>query len=76
MGSGCNYLHELLPDVARAVVCACWVDMVGLGRMVMAQPELPADVLAGRAGLSKRACGTFSVCTTAPRNGMCLAATR
>ena len=28
--------------------CEGWVDMVGLGRMVLSYPELPADVLAGR----------------------------
>ena len=47
-----------------------WTDFVGLGRMVLAYPELPADVLAGRAMQRKRLCRTFSDCTTAPRNGM------
>ena len=46
-----------------------WVDFVGLGRMVLAYPELPADVLAGRALQRKRLCRSFSDCTTAPRNG-------
>ena len=70
MGSGYTYLQEFLPNVAQAVVREGWVDLVGLGRMVLAYPELPADVLAGRAMQRKRLCRTFSDCTTAPRNGM------
>ena len=46
------------------------VDSVGLGRMVLSYPELPADVLAGRPLARKRVCRTFSDCTTAPRNGL------
>ena len=45
-------------------------DFVGLGRMVLSYPDLPADVLAGRPFQRKRICRTFSDCTTAPRNGM------
>lgn len=70
MGSGYTYLQEFLPNVAQAVVRAGWVDFVGLGRMVLSYPELPADVLAGRPLQRKRLCRTFSDCTTAPRNGM------
>ncbi len=70
MGSGYTYLQEFLPHVAQAVVREGWVDLVGLGRMVLAYPELPADVLAGRGMQRKRLCRTFSDCTTAPRNGM------
>ena len=70
MGSGYTYLQEFLPNVAQAVVREGWTDFVGLGRMVLAYPELPADVLAGRAMQRKRLCRTFSDCTTAPRNGM------
>ena len=42
-------------------------DSVGLGRMVLSYPEMPADVLAGRPLDRKRLCRTFSDCTTAPR---------
>ncbi len=70
MGSGYTYLQEFLPNVAQAVVREGWVDLVGLGRMVLSYPDLPADVLAGRPMQRKRLCRTFSDCTTAPRNGM------
>jgi len=70
MGSGYTYLQEFLPNVAQAVVREGWVDLVGLGRMVLSYPELPADVLAGRGMQRKRLCRTFSDCTTAPRNGL------
>ena len=47
-----------------------WVDLVGLGRMVLAYPELPLDILQGKPVNKKRNCRTFSDCTTAPRNGI------
>lgn len=70
VGSGYSYLQEWLPNVAQSVVAAGMVDSVGLGRMVLSYPELPADVLAGRSLTRKLICRTFSDCTTAPRNGM------
>ncbi len=70
VGSGYSYLQEWLPHVAQGVVRAGGADLVGLGRMVLAYPELPADVLAGRPLQRKRLCRTFSDCTTAPRHGM------
>ncbi len=70
VGSGYTYLQEWLPGVAQAVVRAGWVDSIGLGRMVLSYPELPADVLAGRKMPRKFICRTFSECTSAPRNGM------
>jgi 2,4-dienoyl-CoA reductase-like NADH-dependent reductase (Old Yellow Enzyme family) len=70
MGSGYTYLQEFLPNVAQAVVREGWVDLVGLARLVLSYPELPADVLAGRGVQRKRLCRTFSDCTTAPRNGL------
>mgnify|MGYP003339735455 FL=1 len=70
VGSGYTYLQEFLPHVAQAAVRQGWTDLVGLGRMMLSYPELPADVLAGRPLQRKRLCRTFSDCTTAPRNGM------
>jgi 2,4-dienoyl-CoA reductase-like NADH-dependent reductase (Old Yellow Enzyme family) len=70
MGSAYTYLQEFFPNVAQAVVRQGWVDLVGLGRMVLAYPELPLDILSGRGMQKKRNCRTFSDCTTAPRNGI------
>ncbi len=70
VGSGYSYLQDWLPNVAQAVVRRGMADSVGVGRMVLSYPELPADVLAGRPVQRKRICRTFSDCTTAPRNGM------
>jgi 2,4-dienoyl-CoA reductase-like NADH-dependent reductase (Old Yellow Enzyme family) len=70
MGSGYTYLQEFFPNVAQAVVRMGWVDLVGLGRMVLAYPELPLDILSGKGMQKKRNCRTFSDCTTAPRNGI------
>src|SRR5690349_7313049 len=70
VGTGYTYLQDYLPHVAQAVVRAGWIDMVGLGRMVLSYPELPADTLAGRGTDRKKVCRTFSDCTTAPRNNL------
>ncbi|GIV69218.1 NADH:flavin oxidoreductase [Caldilinea sp.] len=70
VGSGYSYLQEWLPHVAQHVVRTGMADFVGLGRLILAYPEAPADMLAGRPLQRKRLCRTFSDCTTAPRNGM------
>lgn len=70
VGSGYTYLQDWLPNVGQAAVRAGMVDSIGLGRMVLSYPDLPADVLAGKALSRKRVCRTFSECTTAPRNGI------
>jgi NADPH2 dehydrogenase len=70
VGSGYSYLQEWLPHVGQRVIRDGQVDFIGLGRMVLSYPELPADVLAGRPMQRKKICRTFSDCTTAPRNGM------
>jgi 2,4-dienoyl-CoA reductase-like NADH-dependent reductase (Old Yellow Enzyme family) len=70
VGTAYSYLQDFLPYVAQAAVRGNWVDCVGLGRMVLAYPELPWDVLNGGAVERRRFCRTFSDCTTAPRNGL------
>ena len=70
VGTAYTYLQDYLPHVAQAVVREGWIDSVGIGRMVLSYPELPADTLAGRPLQRKRICRTFSDCTTGPRNGL------
>ncbi len=70
VGTGYSYLQEYLPHVAQRVVRDGWTDMVGLGRMVLSYPALPAEVLSGASLTPKLLCRTFSDCTTAPRNGL------
>jgi 2,4-dienoyl-CoA reductase-like NADH-dependent reductase (Old Yellow Enzyme family) len=70
VGSAYSYLQEYLPHVAQYVVRHGWVDVVGIGRMVLAYPGLPADALEKGALDNKSICRTFSDCTTAPRNGL------
>ena len=43
MGIGYSYLQDFLPHVAQAAVREGWVDIVGLGRMVLTYPELLWD---------------------------------
>ncbi len=70
VGSGYSYLQEYLPHVAQHVIRTDRTDFVGLGRMVLSYPELPADILSARPFARKLFCRTFSDCTTAPRNGL------
>jgi 2,4-dienoyl-CoA reductase-like NADH-dependent reductase (Old Yellow Enzyme family) len=70
VGSAYSYLQEWLPNVAQHVIRDGGADFVGLGRMVLSYPDLPADVLEGRGLKRKRICRTFSDCTTAPRNAL------
>ncbi len=70
VGSGYSYLQEWLPNVGQAVVRTGGADFIGLGRMALSYPEMPADVLAARPLRRKQICRTFSDCTTAPRNGL------
>jgi len=70
VGSAYSYLQEWLPNVAQRVLREEKADFIGLGRMVLSYPDLPADVLEGRPLRRKSLCRTFSDCTTAPRSGL------
>jgi 2,4-dienoyl-CoA reductase-like NADH-dependent reductase (Old Yellow Enzyme family) len=70
VGSAYTYLQDFLPYVAQAAVREGWVDCVGLGRMVLAYPMLPLDVIRGQLMQRKHVCRTFSDCTSAPRAGL------
>src|SRR5262249_52374558 len=70
VGSGYSYLQQWLAHVAQPVIERGDASMVGIGRMALSYPDLPADVLAGRPLDTRRICRTFSDCTTAPRAGL------
>ena len=70
VAAGLSYLQEWLPNAGQALVACGAADAVGLGRMILSYPHMPADVLAGRELNRRLICRTFSDCTTAPRNGL------
>lgn len=70
VGSAYSYLQEWLPNVGQYYVRNGHTDFVGLGRVVLSYPDLPADVLSGRTLCRQAICRTFSDCTTGPRMGM------
>ena len=70
VGSAYSYLQEWLPSVAQYNVRNGLADFVGLGRVALSYPELPADVLSGKPLRRGAMCRTFSDCTTGPRMGM------
>ncbi|HEX5481787.1 MAG TPA: NADH:flavin oxidoreductase [Terriglobia bacterium] len=69
VSTGWSYLQNFLPHFAQAAVRGGWTDAVGLGRMMLSYPDLPADVLEKGQLDAKRICRTFSDCTNGPRNG-------
>jgi NADPH2 dehydrogenase len=70
VGSAYSYLQDFLPLVAQRNVREGYVDSVGLGRMLLAYPQVLADAVWTGATSHKQFCRTFSDCTTAPRNGL------
>ncbi len=70
VSGGMSYLQDWLPNVAQPMVADGRATAAGLGRMTLSYPDLPADVLAGRALERHLVCRTLSDCTTAPRNGL------
>ncbi|NUQ65299.1 MAG: NADH:flavin oxidoreductase, partial [Pirellulales bacterium] len=70
VGTAYTCFQEYLPNLAQALVRESWVDLVGIGRLVLSYWDLPADVLEGRPLQANRICRTFSDCTTGPRNGL------
>ena len=70
VGSAYSYLQEWLPNVGQHNVRNGLTDFVGLGRVALSYPELPADVLSGKPLRRAAICRTFSDCTTGPRMGM------
>jgi NADPH2 dehydrogenase len=70
VGSAYSYLQEWLPHVAQRNLREKRCDLVGLGRIALSYPDLPADVLSGAALKRGAFCRTFSDCTTGPRAGL------
>lgn len=70
VSTGWTYFQEFLPHFAQAAVRTGWTDSVGLGRLMLAYPDFPSDVLKKGAVNHKRLCRTFSECTNGPRNEM------
>lgn len=70
VGTGYTYFQDFLPHVAQAAIREGWVDLVGLGRMVLSYPGILWDAINGHPLNHKLICRTFSDCTTAPRNGL------
>ena len=70
--AGCaySYLQDYLPHVTQYLVREDWVDVVGLGRMVLSYPDMLPDAMANGELASRKICRTFSDCTTGPRNGL------
>jgi len=70
VGTGYTYLQEYLPNVAQHNVRMGYVDSVGIGRALLAYPDVLA-VATETGRIDRRLlCRTFSDCTTGPRMGL------
>jgi len=67
---GMSYLQDWIAHVGQHLVADGSATSIGLGRMALSYPDLPADVLAGNDLDRHLVCRTLSDCTTAPRNGL------
>jgi len=70
VSSGATYFQDYLAHFAQAAVRAGWTDFVGLGRMMLAYPDFPAEVLEKGRLDRRKICRTFSDCTNGPRQGL------
>ena len=70
VGTGYSYLQDFLPHVAQGALREGWVDIIGLGRMILSYPQLLLDASEGRTFQHRLVCRTFSDCTTAPPKGL------
>ena len=70
VGSAYSYLQDFLPNVAQAILRNGWVDLVGIGRVVLSYPEFLWHASTGHKVDHRKVCRTFSDCTTAPRKGL------
>jgi NADPH2 dehydrogenase len=70
VGTAYSYLQDFLPYVAQAAIREGWIDLVGLGRMILSYPQLLLDASDGRTIQHRLVCRTFSDCTSAPRLGL------
>ncbi|HEV2382805.1 MAG TPA: NADH:flavin oxidoreductase [Terriglobia bacterium] len=70
VSTGWSYFQDYLPQFAQANVEAGWSDCIGLGRVMLSYPDLPADLLKGARVDRQKLCRTFSDCTNGPRNGL------
>lgn len=67
---GMSYLQDWFAHVGQPLLGSGGATSLGLGRMALSYPDLPADVLDGRELDRHLICRTLSDCTTAPRNGL------
>ena len=67
---GMSYLQDWIAHAGQRLVAEGKATAIGLGRMALSYPDLPADVLGGLPLDRHLVCRTLSDCTTAPRNGM------
>ncbi|MFN8051479.1 MAG: NADH:flavin oxidoreductase [Acidimicrobiales bacterium] len=67
---GMSYLQDWIAHVGQPVIAGGSAAAIGLGRMALSYPGLPADALDGRPLDRHLVCRTLSDCTTAPRNGL------
>ncbi|MBO5761235.1 MAG: NADH:flavin oxidoreductase [Lentisphaeria bacterium] len=70
ISSGMTCLQEFLPHAGQKMVRDGKADFVGIGRMVIAYPDICADTLEKGSIDPRRICRTFGDCTTAPRSGL------
>jgi 2,4-dienoyl-CoA reductase-like NADH-dependent reductase (Old Yellow Enzyme family) len=68
-GGGYSWLRHYLPAVAAAHVRNGWVSLVGLGRMALAYPDAPRELMEKGRLDPQKVCVACSACTQIMRDG-------
>ncbi len=70
IGTGYSYLRRFMPQAAAGALKAGWARMVGAGRLGLAYPDYPRDILRTGALDPKKVCISCSRCTQLMRDHM------
>ena len=68
-GFGYSWLREYIPQVAAGVLGEGGAALVGLGRELLAYPDMPRDILNGGGADKKKVCVTCSYCSEVMARG-------
>ncbi|MCD6347776.1 MAG: hypothetical protein J7L96_10185 [Bacteroidales bacterium] len=70
IGAGLSWLRQYLPYVAAGIVKDKLASAIGVGRMGIAYPDLPADLFNKRLAEKNKVCTACSKCTKLMRQGL------
>ena len=68
-GFGYSWLREFIPNVAAGVIAEGGAALIGLGREMLAYPDMPRDILEKGSADKSKICVTCSYCSEVMSRG-------